>query len=126
MRRWRFWSAGAAKRLLISGANKTATKDELKTLSNGGRRFDCCADIGYAAEDTYGNAEEAAEWTAQHHFRSLIVVTAAYPHAAQPAPVPQPDAGRDADRLSRSSRRMWDLSQWWHTRARCICCTTNS
>jgi uncharacterized SAM-binding protein YcdF (DUF218 family) len=69
---------GTGKRLLISGANKASTKDELKRLSHGGRRFDCCADIGYAAEDTYGNAEEAAQWTAAHHFRSLIVVTASY------------------------------------------------
>jgi|ERR1700710_2173261 len=69
---------GAAKRLLISGVNKVSTKEELRALSNGKRRFDCCADIGYAAEDTYGNAEEAASWTAEHHFRSLIVVTASY------------------------------------------------
>lgn len=69
---------GTGRRLLISGVNKTSTKAELKTLSSGGRRFDCCADIGYAAEDTYGNAEEAAAWTAQHRFRSLIVVTASY------------------------------------------------
>ncbi len=69
---------GAAKRLLISGANKEATHAELKKLSNGGKRFDCCADIGYDAEDTNGNAEEAAAWTAQHQFHSLIVVTAAY------------------------------------------------
>ncbi len=69
---------GTGKRLLISGVNKASTKDQLKHLSNGGRRFDCCADIGYAAEDTYGNAEEAAAWTAQHRFKSLIVVTASY------------------------------------------------
>ncbi|MBL6852924.1 MAG: YdcF family protein [Alphaproteobacteria bacterium] len=69
---------GTGKRLLITGANKILTKDHLKQLSNGGRRFDCCADMGYAAEDTYGNAEEAAEWAAQHRFRSLIVVTANY------------------------------------------------
>ena len=50
----------------------------MKHLSNGGRRFDCCADIGYAAEDTHGNAEEAADWAALHHFKSLIIVTARY------------------------------------------------
>jgi uncharacterized SAM-binding protein YcdF (DUF218 family) len=69
---------GAGKRLLISGANKTATREEIKKLSGGGRRFDCCADIGYDAEDTYGNAEETASWVAAHGFKSLIVVTAAY------------------------------------------------
>lgn len=69
---------GTGKRLLITGVNETSTKEELKRLSNGGRRFDCCADIGYAAEDTYGNAEEAADWTALHRYKSLIIVTASY------------------------------------------------
>jgi uncharacterized SAM-binding protein YcdF (DUF218 family) len=69
---------GTGKRLLISGVNKASTKAQLRHLANGGRRFDCCADIGYAAEDTYGNAEEAAAWTRLHHFHSLIVVTASY------------------------------------------------
>jgi uncharacterized SAM-binding protein YcdF (DUF218 family) len=69
---------GVGKRLLISGANKTATREDIRNLSAGGARFDCCADIGYDAEDTSGNAEEAANWAAEHHFRSLIVVTAAY------------------------------------------------
>ncbi|MEJ1967594.1 MAG: YdcF family protein [Rhizomicrobium sp.] len=72
------FEGGTGKRLLITGANKVSTKAELKYLSKGGRRFECCADIGYAAEDTYGNAEEAAEWTARHRFHSLIVVTAGY------------------------------------------------
>jgi uncharacterized SAM-binding protein YcdF (DUF218 family) len=69
---------GTGRRLLISGVNKTSTKEELGRISHGGRRFACCADIGYAAEDTYGNAEEAAAWTAQHRFHSLILVTASY------------------------------------------------
>lgn len=72
------FEGGTGKRLLITGVNKIATKDNLRRLSDGGKRFDCCADIGYAAEDTYGNAEEAAEWTHEHHYRSLIVVTANY------------------------------------------------
>jgi uncharacterized SAM-binding protein YcdF (DUF218 family) len=69
---------GTGKRLLITGVNKTLTKDELMRVANGGRRFQCCADLGYAAEDTYGNAEEAAEWTALHRYKSLVVVTAGY------------------------------------------------
>jgi uncharacterized SAM-binding protein YcdF (DUF218 family) len=72
------FEAGTGRRLLISGVNKTSTKDELKRLSNGGPRFECCADLGYAAEDTYGNAEEAAGWAAQHRYRSLVIVTARY------------------------------------------------
>lgn len=69
---------GTGKRLLITGVNKTLTKEELMRVAKGGSRFQCCADLGYAAEDTYGNAEEAAEWTALHRYKSLIVVTAGY------------------------------------------------
>ncbi len=69
---------GAAKRLLITGVNGVATKAVLKKLGHGGKRFDCCADLGYAAEDTHGNALEAAVWAERHRYRSLIVVTANY------------------------------------------------
>src|SRR5579871_891560 len=69
---------GIGKRLLITGVNKASTKEEIKRIASGGPRFDCCADLGYDDEDTYGNAEEAAAWTARHHYKSIIVVTAAY------------------------------------------------
>jgi uncharacterized SAM-binding protein YcdF (DUF218 family) len=69
---------GTGKRLLITGVNKTSTKDELQRRAKGRARFACCADLGYAAEDTYGNAVEAADWTASHHYKSLILVTASY------------------------------------------------
>lgn len=103
---------GAGKRLLISGANKAITKDELKTLSDGGRRFDCCADIGYAAEDTYGNAEEAAAWTAQHHFTSLILVTASYhmPRSLRLFHSLMPDVILIAYPVEPPN---FDLSKWW-------------
>ena len=69
---------GAGKRLLISGVDPDTEKETLRRMSNGGPRFDCCADLGYAAEDTRGNADEAAEWSHEHNFKSLIVVTARY------------------------------------------------
>ena len=106
------FEGGAGKRLLISGVNKVSSKEEIKKISAGGKRFQCCADIGYAAEDTYGNAEEAAAWTARHHFKSLILVTASYHmprslrlfHSMMPAvkviPYPVEPAGVN-------------LSQWW-------------
>jgi uncharacterized SAM-binding protein YcdF (DUF218 family) len=72
------FEGGTGKRLLITGVNKISSKAELKQIASGGRRFECCADIGYAAEDTYGNAEETAAWARAHHFKSLIVVTAGY------------------------------------------------
>ena len=56
------FESGVGKRLLISGVDQATTKETLKQLVHGGARFDCCADIGYAAEDTRGNAQEAASW----------------------------------------------------------------
>ena len=69
---------GNGARLLITGVNKQTSKSALKQLLKGGPSFDCCADLGFAAADTRGNAEEAAVWAHGHQYRSLIVVTAAY------------------------------------------------
>ena len=69
---------GVGKRLLISGVSPITTRENLKNVTEGGGRFDCCADIGYAAQDTRGNAQEAAEWARGHQFHSLVVVTARY------------------------------------------------
>jgi len=70
---------GGGKRLLITGVNKATTKRSLKSLlQDAGKAFDCCADLGFAAADTRGNAEEAATWAREHNYRSLIVVTTSY------------------------------------------------
>lgn len=69
---------GAAKRLLITGVHPSITKPEIKQLAHGGPKFDCCADLDFAAEDTRENASEAAAWMRAHNFRSLILVTANY------------------------------------------------
>ena len=68
----------AAKRLLITGVFQTTTKEELGKMFHGGKRFTCCADIDYSAEDTHDNAEQAAQWAQLHGYRSIIVVTARY------------------------------------------------
>ncbi len=69
---------GLGKRLLISGVDLSATKADIKRLAHGKRRFDCCADLGFVAADTHGNAQETADWIAAHKYKSLIVVTANY------------------------------------------------
>ena len=69
---------GRGQRLLISGVNPQATKRELKKLAHGKKRFDCCADLGYDAENTVGNAQEAAAWARRHHIRSILLVTSRY------------------------------------------------
>jgi uncharacterized SAM-binding protein YcdF (DUF218 family) len=69
---------GVGKRLLVSGVSQETTKETVGKMSDGGPRFRCCADIGYSAEDTHGNAEEAAAWTRENHFTSLVIVTGRY------------------------------------------------
>jgi uncharacterized SAM-binding protein YcdF (DUF218 family) len=69
---------GVGRRLLISGVHPFMTKERLRPFVHGGHRFDCCADLGFAATNTHGNAMEAAKWARAHHYRSLVVVTANY------------------------------------------------
>jgi uncharacterized SAM-binding protein YcdF (DUF218 family) len=74
-------AAGKAKRLLISGAKPGTTKADLKAGAPKGAAwaelFECCIDLGFAA-DTVGNAEETAQWAQANGVRSLRVVTASY------------------------------------------------
>lgn len=69
---------GVGKRLLITGVHATTTKHDLKRIAHGGPRFDCCTDLGFQAENTRGNATEAARWAKAHHYRKLVIVTASY------------------------------------------------
>ena len=72
-------AAGKAKRVLITGVNRTTTVDELKELaSQGGQYFTCCVDIDKEARNTIDNATETSEWVALHHYGSIIVVTSNY------------------------------------------------
>jgi uncharacterized SAM-binding protein YcdF (DUF218 family) len=75
----RLLKEGRAKRMLISGVNKITRRDELMRLSGlPEEQFNCCVDLGYAALDTIGNAEEARDWADARDYHSIIVVTASY------------------------------------------------
>jgi uncharacterized SAM-binding protein YcdF (DUF218 family) len=70
---------GRGKRLLISGVHGDVTRDQLFAQIGGPRAlFDCCVDMGLGADSTIGNAHEAASWTQQNGYESIILVTAAY------------------------------------------------
>jgi uncharacterized SAM-binding protein YcdF (DUF218 family) len=72
-------AAGKAKRVLITGVNRTTTTEELKNLaSQGDQYFTCCVDIDKEARNTIDNATETSEWVALHHYGSIIVVTSNY------------------------------------------------
>lgn len=75
----RLLERGKGKRLLISGVNREASREDILEVSRAVKPiYDCCVDLGYTAADTVGNAEEIAEWARGKDFRTLIVVTSDY------------------------------------------------
>jgi uncharacterized SAM-binding protein YcdF (DUF218 family) len=106
------FEGGIARRMLVSGVGQTTTRDTLKIVMHGGARFDCCVDIDYAAEDTHGNAEQAADWTRRHAFKSLVLVTARYhmPRAEREFQNLMPDVVLEPYPVDESGI---DLSGWW-------------
>jgi uncharacterized SAM-binding protein YcdF (DUF218 family) len=71
---------GHARRLLITGVAPVASAIEIaRNIAGSFRIIDCCVDLGYAAQNTEGNALEAEEWARANGLsHSLIIVTAAY------------------------------------------------
>ncbi len=68
--------AGAARRMLVSGADSTVRPNELAAEYRVPRRlFACCIDLGYEAVDTRSNAEETARWLADHRYRTVRLIT---------------------------------------------------
>jgi uncharacterized SAM-binding protein YcdF (DUF218 family) len=71
--------AGKARRMLVSGVNREASREDIRTVSKAVRRlYDCCVDLGFTAADTIGNARETADWARAMRYNSLIIVTADY------------------------------------------------
>ncbi len=71
--------SGHGSRLLISGLHEATSRAALRrTHPNSDTAFDCCVDLGWYAQNTPGNAAEAAQWAKAKGFRSVIVVTASY------------------------------------------------
>lgn len=71
---------GQARRLLITGVNRSTHGPDLaKLLPMSRDLFACCVDLGYKALDTAGNAIETRDWARTHAVKeSLIVVTSNY------------------------------------------------
>ena len=75
----RLLERGKGRRLLISGVNKEASRADLLAVTGAVKPiYDCCVDLGYAAADTIGNADEIAEWARGKGYDRLIVVTSDY------------------------------------------------
>lgn len=106
-------AGGRASRMLISGVNGRTTRAELaREHPRYGALVECCVDIGYAAENTQGNAIETARWSRRHGLRSLIVVTADYhmPRAIAELREAIPDAVLTPHPI-RTARLQ--TGQWW-------------
>jgi uncharacterized SAM-binding protein YcdF (DUF218 family) len=70
---------GMGKRVLVSGVNREASREDVRAATRAVRRlYDCCVDLGFEAATTVGNARETQDWAAAMRYRSLIVVTADY------------------------------------------------
>ncbi|MFZ5721054.1 MAG: YdcF family protein [Pseudomonadota bacterium] len=70
---------GYGKRVLVSGVNPIASREDIRNVSRAVRRlYDCCVDLGFTAADTVGNARETLAWAQAMRFDSLIVVTSDY------------------------------------------------
>ena len=75
----RLLAEGRGKRLFVSGVYRGIDVDALLQLAR--RKPDdveCCITVGYAADNTAGNARETAEWVRADGHRSLRLVTANY------------------------------------------------
>jgi len=71
-------AAGRGRRLLISGANRTANRVEISRLNPEFERVvGCCVDFDRSV-NTLGNAIETRRWAQSRGFKSLIVVTSSY------------------------------------------------
>jgi uncharacterized SAM-binding protein YcdF (DUF218 family) len=71
---------GRARRLLITGVNQQTSRHEIaRLMPNFQQLFNCCIDLGRAAQNTAGNADETRRWVEANSIRSsLIVVTSNY------------------------------------------------
>lgn len=69
--------AGEAPLLLVSGVDREVKPAEFAAeFAVPPRLMACCVMLGYQAYDTRSNAIEAGQWIADHHARSVRLVTA--------------------------------------------------
>lgn len=70
---------GHGERLLVSGVNAKAGRDEIMRATGlRHEKIECCVDLGKGARNTIGNAIETRRWARSNGFKSLLVVTSNY------------------------------------------------
>jgi uncharacterized SAM-binding protein YcdF (DUF218 family) len=104
-----------ARRMLVSGVNREASREDIRAVGKAARRlYDCCVDLGFTAATTLGNAQETAEWARAMRFDSLIVVTADYhmPRAMLELGATMPQARLVPYPVKTSAL---EAGRWWRT-----------
>lgn len=72
-------AAGKARKLFVSGVYRGVEVNALLRVARGAAaHLECCIVLGHAADSTFGNAAETAEWMTAENYRSLRLVTGAY------------------------------------------------
>ena len=107
-----FFSEGLARRLLISGVNRSTTREDLQRNSEiAPVLFACCVDIGYEALDTVGNADEARNWVRTWGFNRVAIVTSSYhmPRSYIEFATAMPDIEFVARTVVRDDRALFDI-----------------
>lgn len=75
----RLLAEGRARKLFVSGvARGVDVAALLRVAKRQPRELTCCIFVGYAADNTAGNAGETASWMRVQGYRSLRLVTANY------------------------------------------------
>ena len=68
-----------AKKLFVSGVYRGVDVQELlKVARRAPGNLECCIALGYAADNTRGNARETADWMRRENISSIRIVTASY------------------------------------------------
>jgi len=110
---FRLLAADRAEKLFVSGVYQGVEVAQLLELAQRDPgELDCCVVLGYAADDTRGNAAETAAWMREEGFASLRLVTSNYhmPRSLLELRRALPDAAIvphpvDSDRVH--------LDEWW-------------
>lgn len=108
---------GRGQRMLVSGVNREASREDIRGVAKApGRIYDCCVDLGFQAVNTVGNARETAQWAREHNFHKLIVVTADYhmPRSILELHGAMPDAQLTPYPVATDEL---DAKHWWKTMA---------
>lgn len=111
--------AGLAAKLFVSGVPEGLSIASILTSAPAGsgspQELACCIELGHTAEDTAGNAIEAAAWMARQGFRSARLVTGSYhmPRSMLEFHLAMPDARLIANPVFPEHVK---VEQWWRFR----------